>query len=136
MLKKLKNFIKKKIKWFIAGGVVLAATIATILPSNEYETIDKIITAQEEYYKINGKYLQIIPNNKLPHYETGTVSDKLGKNVPSNIRIDVYETWDGKRGYQLFYEDANNFYSIATGTQSAKRTWTKAKPQPVASSTP
>lgn len=137
MLKKFYSKIKKRAKWFFIGGTALAAVGGGVLAfPNEYQTVNEVILAEETYYQINGKYLQILPGNNLPHYETGTVSGKLGKNVPANVRIDVYETFDGKRGYQISYEDTNAFYSIANGTQAQERTFTKLKPLPVASTTP
>jgi hypothetical protein len=35
-----------------------------------------------------GNYLQVLPGDKLPPYETGSVSDNLGADVPTNIRVD------------------------------------------------
>lgn len=121
MLTKLK-------KWLIAiflGSTALAATVA--LQPTEYSTINEVITAEESYYKQNGKYLQVLQGSKLPHYEQGTVKDKLGKDIPQGFIIDVYE-FEGKRGYQIRYEDANTFYSVATGTEKTDRTWIKNKP--------
>jgi len=126
MIKQIYNVIKQKLIWLLMGGFALAATVS--IQPTEYKTTDEIITAEENYFKANGKYLQVLPGNKLPHYETGTVKDKLGKDVPLNIRIDVYETWDKKRGYQIQYEDDTAYYSIATGTEKVYRTYTKVKP--------
>lgn len=126
MIKKIYKYIKEKILLFFIGSTVLAATVA-LQPSAEYSSIDEVITAQENYYKQNGKYLQVLSGSKLPHYEQGTVKDKLGKDIPSGVIIDVYE-FEGKRGYQIRYEDETSFYSVATGTEKAFRTWTKSKP--------
>lgn len=116
-------------KWLIAiflGSTALAGVI-TLQPSTEYTTVDEVVTAEENYYKQNGKYLQVLSGSKLPHYEQGTVKDKLGKDIPKGFVVDVYE-FEGKQGYQIRYEDVNTLYSVATGTQKIDRTWTRSKP--------
>ena len=86
MIKKSYNFIKKNVLWLFIGGTVLAASIG-INPSIEEE----IGLLENTYFAKHGKYLQVLPNNKLPDYENGTVQSKLGKTIPDNCSVDVYE---------------------------------------------
>jgi len=138
MWNKIKTQLKRFKKWiigFLIGGIALAAG-TIMLPSNEYKTINEIVSAENAYYAKYGKYLQVMLGNKLPHYETGTIKEKLGKNVPANIVIDVYETVGGEnyqtkyKGYQIQYEDDTAYYSLGFGIQAKERTWTIPKPVP------
>lgn len=103
------------------GGIVLASDLST-----EFETPGEIAVKQGLYYQQNGEYLQVLKDNKLPTNEKGFVKEKLGKDLPLNYVIDVYENDKGK-GYQIRYDDKNAFYSIGYGNESKQRTWTKEK---------
>jgi hypothetical protein len=41
---------------------------------------------------------KVLPESKSPAYEQGTTKEKLGKDLPTNYRVDVYETSDGGKG--------------------------------------
>lgn len=83
---------------------------------------DEIAGLEETYRRQTGKYLQIQPGNALPAYESGSVSEKLGKTIPDNMRIDVYEAPQG-RGYQITYEEGGILHSIGYGPEAADRTF-------------
>src|SRR5580704_19206789 len=84
-----------------------------------------------------GNYLQVLPGDKLPPYETGSVSDNLGADVPTNIRVDVYAAPNGD-GYQITDTDTDGtIYSVGYGPEAQDRTYIISPPAaPVASSTP
>lgn len=93
------------------------------------------VTALEEgYFAKNGRYLQVIPGNKLPEYESGTVAEKLGANIPSGVRVDVYEGPKGF-GYSVTYEDKGTIYTAGFGPEAADRTRSFPVPIVVSSST-
>lgn len=122
MITKFYNWIVKNILPLILG-VSLAGGTISVLPG-DYNTIEEIVSAEQSYYEKNGEYLQVIKGNTLPKGER--VKDKLGKDIPENVRIDVYENKLGK-GYQIFYEDDVAYYSIATGSEAVHRTWIQLK---------
>lgn len=85
--------------------------------------VTEISTAQEEYKKKSGHYLQTLTSSRLPHYESGTIEQKLGRVVPENIRIDVYRTPDGQEGYQIVEIAADGTETItAFGPEASERT--------------
>lgn len=89
-------------------------------------TINRIITLQENYKATNGRYLQILEGNKLPHYETGTILNKLGEELPEGVSINIYEGEDGN-GYQICYEDIDARTCRGFGPQAATYTFTTPK---------
>src|SRR3990167_4814721 len=104
----MKNWAKKY--WYLLVGVVAIPVVFAALPADEIDTLEKMEVAQEAYFQTHGKYLQILPDNRLPHYENGTVREKLGKIVAPGYRVDVYRTYKGEHGWQATWEDANNRY--------------------------
>ncbi len=58
----------------------------------------------------------MLPGNALPAYESGTVSDDLGKNIPDNARVDVYESLGGD-GYQITFQQNGTEYSYGRGVK-------------------
>lgn len=87
--------------------------------------INRIAILQEDYKATNGKYLQILEGNRLPHYETGRILDKFGERLPENVSINVYTTPEGQKGYWLEYKDIDGHYSVGFGPHAAEHTWTK-----------
>jgi len=61
---------------------------------------DQISALENAYYQSTGHYLQVLPGNILPSYETGTVSADLGSTIPANARVDIYDAPSGK-GFQI-----------------------------------
>ena len=104
-------------------------------PAKTFANATEVAQAQETYKLQTGRYLQVLKGNVLPHYETGTVSGKLGKNLPDTMLVNVYEI-DGQLGFEIQYEDAVYSYSYGFGPQSSERTSQTIKPIIVASSTP
>lgn len=93
-----------------------------------------IASLEDSYFAKNGKYLQIIPGNLLPDYETGTVIEKLGANIPADARVNVYESPKGF-GYQVVYQDMGAVYAVGYGPEAADRTYSYPVPTISASST-
>lgn len=100
------------------GGVI--ATQPT-----DFQTADDITAAETAYHDTTGKYLQVLPNNKAPAYEQGTTKEKLGKDLPANYRVDVYETPKGEHGYAVSWQDATGSYSKGYGPEATDWTWSK-----------
>ena len=118
----------------LAIGILFRLERSSLGALNEFASVTDILIAQQAYFQANGKYLQIKEGNALPHYEAGTVEQKLGKNVPTNIKVDVYAAPTG-RGYQLYYEDAAARYSVGVGPESASRNYIISKALFVSSTT-
>jgi len=95
---------------------------------------DEIANLEETYRRQTGRYLQIMPGNRLPTYETGSVTEKLGKNIPDNVRVDIYEA-PGGFGYQISYEENGVVRSVGNGPEASARTYAITLPVPVATST-
>ena len=124
---------------YIGVGVLLLG-ILIINPNDTFRfgaiaSLEDIEVAQEVYLQKNGSYLQTLENNQLPSDKTGTVKTLLGIDLPANYKIDVYGNQKGQ-GYQIRWETATSFNSIGYGIEASERTFTIAKPQFVASSTP
>ena len=90
---------------------------------------------ENEYFLKTGRYLQVLPGNQLPDYETGTVKQKLGKDLPTNVTIHVYESPKGM-GYQVITDEADRTTSVGYGPEAADLTWERLKPALIASTTP
>jgi len=93
-----------------AGAATSTSTPSAPVPSEEItdapspSTVAADVSAlQDAYFQQTGSYLQILRGNGLPTYETGTVSEKLGENIPNDGWVHVYEAPGGK-GYQVLYE--------------------------------
>jgi IstB-like ATP binding protein len=98
-------------------------------------SVSEIATLEQEHMSKYGRYLQVMPGNTLPSYESGSVQAKLGKALPENIRINVYESPHGK-GYQImYYEEDGVFHSVGYGPEAADRTYTFELPKPAFSAT-
>ncbi|OGG50463.1 hypothetical protein A2763_01670 [Candidatus Kaiserbacteria bacterium RIFCSPHIGHO2_01_FULL_54_36] len=111
-----------------------AATTTPASPITTSTTVEDISALQESYYQKSGKYLQILPGNQLPEYESGTVAEKLGANVPADVRVDVYAGPQGK-GYQITYEEEGTIYIVGFGPEAEHRTYSYPAPTPSATST-
>ena len=105
----------------LIGGTAALALGAALTSSEPVKDIENL---QENYFAQHGAYLQILPDNKLPHYESGSVKGKLGKNVPAGYRVDVYEAPTG-HGYQIIYQDETGVHSKGYGVEAKERTWTR-----------
>ena len=86
-------------------------------------SVEAVSELERVYFDQHGTYLQILPGNQLPEYETGTVESKLGSTVHADIRVDVYEAPEG-RGYQVSYMSNGVFHSVGYGPEAATRTFT------------
>lgn len=120
----------------ILGGLGLGLFGQAIVDSQRPTTeIRGIATIEDSYFARTGKYLQVLPDSRLPHYESGNVADKLGRELPANSIVDVYEAPEGP-GYQVRYTDSENEYSVGYGPEAKERTWIQPlPPPPVATST-
>jgi hypothetical protein len=88
--------------------------------------IEEIIGLEDTYHSHNGKYLQVLRNNVLPHYESGSVAEKLGKNIAPDAHVDVYDGPNGK-GCVVYYEEttasSTAFYHVGYGPDAVA--WTQ-----------
>lgn len=100
-----------------------------ILPSNPtFSLVSDIQQSEEEYLKTSpdGKYLEVVKGNTLASHISGTVTEKLGKDMPLQVTLD--ETMTGNLpGYIIRWEDASSMYSVGGGFGAEVNTWTKSK---------
>jgi len=97
--------------------------------------LTEIQQLQADYFKINGKYLQVLLDSKLPSDEEGSVASKLGKNIDDIYRVDVYEEPENKWGYQVSWEDTDGKYSDGVGGLKDDKDYVILNPSVTASST-
>lgn len=123
---------------------IIAAFLAALIYDNQpsfgdattkYQTPKEIQTALEQHYRSHGEYIQVLPDSKLPLDEQGTVAQKLGKDLPPEITVHVYEHSQGD-GYQIMWETPTEIHSISVGPESKDRTWVREKEPWIASTTP
>ena len=110
---------------------VAESSLATSTTSTVAEDVSAL---ENSYFQKNGKYLQVLPNNQLPDYESGTVSDKLGATIPSDARVDIYTGPKGS-GYQVTYTDGGTIYTVGFGPEADHRTYSYPAPPLSATST-
>src|SRR5262249_39073912 len=110
------------------------STISTI--SSGTATARSIAAAEDAYFQKNGTYFQVLPNNAVPSYESGTVTDAFGANIPANARIDIYQTPTGEHGYQISYQEGGTQYSIGEGPEANDRFYSNPPEILTATSTP
>jgi cytoskeletal protein RodZ len=90
------------------------------------ETVTAEVSAlQEAYYEKTGSYLQVMRGNGLPSYESGAVSEKLGKDISTDAWVHVYEAPAGK-GYQVLYEADGVLHSVGYGSEAGERTFSRS----------
>src|SRR3990167_9564962 len=106
----------RKIWHWIVAAVAIPVALAA-LPADELDTLEKIRIAEEIYYQAYGKYLQILPNNRLPSDEVGTVKEKVGKDVKSDWSVNTYVTPKKEWGYIVNWYDADNEYVSDSGLE-------------------
>lgn len=111
-------------KWQVlltALGITATFGATIIVPvEGQLSSETEIESAQDAYFAQHGKYVQVQKDSKLPEYEKeGTVKDKLGKDLPKDLVIHVYESPEGK-GYQIIYPDGS---SHGYGPEARNRTW-------------
>ncbi len=125
------TFLKTTATAVIAVVVIVLASLGFDSQNTPtiYSDFASIQQAEENYFKTHQAYFQVLPNNVVPSYETGDVATNLGKSLPPQARIDIYQTPDGSWGYQIIFDSNGVIYSVATGTESTDRTF-------VASTTP
>lgn len=103
-------------------------------PSPQNAMALEISNLEDQYMQKTGKYLQIIAGNQLPTYESGSVAGKLGKNIPDDVNVDVYEAVSGK-GYQIYFEEGDIVYSYGYGPEATERTYRLQIPVPSSAAT-
>ncbi len=103
-----------------SGAIPSSPTVAVATTT---PTEDLIVSLEHSYYLRHDGYLQVLPGDILPPRESGTVKSNLGQDLPTNVRIDVYESPKGI-GYQVMYQDTQNSYSFGFGPEAATRTFT------------
>lgn len=123
------SYTKDLLAWIMAILTLLG--VVYFLPHKREEIsfgakVKDVATLQERYFAKEGKYLQILEGNRLPHYEQGTVTAKLGVPVDAKYAVDVYESPNG-RGYRIRWEDESTIYSIGYGADAVKYTFTVPK---------
>ncbi len=83
-----------------------------------------VATAEDAYFAANGKYFQILPNNQVPSYESGTVTAAIGATLPDpTYSVNTYSGPKGN-GYFVTHSDATNFYSVGFGPQASDFNYT------------
>ena len=113
-------------------GPAVASTTPEMTPMIESEpvavsSVEGISSLEDSYFGQHNKYLQILPGNALPDYESGTVAEKLGATIPADARVDVYEAPGGK-GYQITYVEEGTAYTVGFGPEADSRTHSYALP--------
>ncbi len=124
MIRKIYNWIKEKIVWLLIGGTVIASVgLVTNIPATVElpPNVQAVHALQENYFRQNGKYLQVLPGNRLPHDETGSVKGRLGQDIDAGYRIDVYEAPDGEQGYSITWKDDDGYHVDSFGSQKSDR---------------
>jgi len=66
------------------------------ISSTDTATAKSVSALEDDYFKKNGIYLQILPGNALPDYEAGSVLDALGSSIPDGASVIIYESPAGK----------------------------------------
>lgn len=84
--------------------------------------IDDITADQEKYFAEHGEYLPILPNGKLLPGKAGSVAEKLGRDIPADAFVEVYDGPRGK-GYRVAYTHGNKYYSVGYGPDAAAFTY-------------
>lgn len=88
-----------------------------------FSSMQDVITAEDTYFSQQGKYLQVLAENKLPDYEGGAnVDTKLGKVLPAGYQIHIYKSPTGD-GYQVIYDDGITVDSRGFGPEAKERTY-------------
>lgn len=118
----------------IGAGVALGATGVSM---NEPGTasIQEIHTLQEAYFQEYGTYLQVLENSCLPHYQRGTVAEKLGKKIPEDCSVDIHLYPDGSQGYDITCEVDGQVIKEKGGAEPTPTIVEPIKPPETATST-
>jgi len=115
-----------------------APEIATSSPSVALRanpaTAHEIAALEDAYYARFGRYLQIMPGNKMPRYPSASVVENFGASVADDVQVDVYESPHGA-GYQISYDSLGTRYTVGYGPEAAARTYSRPLSAPVATST-
>lgn len=113
-------------------GIAQAQTVDKIAEETADATeIDKIIQSvadsQAAYFEKNGKYLQVMDNRRLPDYEDGNLTEKIGGVIPNNVTVNVYEGPTGK-GFQIVFRNKHITKAVGYGPDAASFTYTVGTP--------
>lgn len=112
----------------LVGTLVIGATLfKSEIPLSGTTTLSEIEQLEEAYFAKTGTYLQILLNNKLSTDKEGSVENELGKDIPSNYKVDVYGGGKGGEGYRIYWDDTD-FNYVKEKDEEEVRT---AKPAPV-----
>lgn len=89
----------------IALGIIGVAS-ASILSGPELQTLETVKTdiavEQEAYFQRTGEYMQVLEGNRLPtDTKARGVETELGRTLPEDYRVDVFEKPDGTKGYTV-----------------------------------
>lgn len=106
------------------GGLYYGATARDALKPEI--TPDTVLALQETYYAAHGEYLQVKRGSALPERHKGTVKQKIGVDLPPNMEVHTYVTPEGKKGFQVLWEDNKGRHSVGYGPEAADLTWTTA----------
>lgn len=102
-------------------------------PSASFATASQISQAEDAYFAKNGGYVQVEFGDKLPD-GSDTVLNRLGVDMPTNMRVDIYVTPKGERGYKIITDDGATITSVGVGPEAAKDSY--AYPYKTATTTP
>jgi hypothetical protein len=111
-----------------------AESVSEVEISTVAASVEDVMVLEQEYMSKYGRYLHVMPGNTLPAYESGSVQEKLGKTIPENYNVEVYESPHGK-GYQISYEENGIVHSVGYGPEAADRTYTFELLKPPVSAT-
>lgn len=112
----------------LGAGDSLSGSDVILPSSTEFALVSDIQASEENYKKTDpsGKYLEVVKGNTLAKEQTGTVAQKLGKDMPMQVTVD--ETMTGNLpGYIIRWEDASSTHSVGGGFGAEVNTWTQSK---------
>ena len=104
----------------VGGAIVYDKQGQQVIDNTVFQNVQGVDTAQKEFFNAHGKYLQVLPNSKLP--SGAEAKTLLGKDLPAGAVIDEYVAPKGA-GYQIRWSDENGDYSKGYGPEADGRTW-------------
>lgn len=126
---------------------LLATLVASLLGSGAYVfkeplfgaptlTIANVKALQDAYFAKEGKYLHILEGGRLADYESGTIRQKLGRDIPTNFELIPYNGPLGA-GFQVCERRTTELECIGFGPEALSKTITYQIPDmSVATTTP
>lgn len=106
---------------------IATSTLSVKIEESVVFSPQEVSALEDAYFARFGRYLQIMPGNRLPKYPSASVADALGVNLPADMRVDVYENPTGI-GYQISYDSLGVRYSVGYGPEAASRTYSYQLP--------